>query len=65
MQKSTYCQRSEQIGLFLPEFPTDEILRDRLAGLVAEANEHLCAPERRVELHAEIVRLRSILGVVR
>jgi hypothetical protein len=65
MQKTTDCQRSEQIGLFLPERPANDVIHDRLAALVAEANEHLCAPERRVELHAEIVRLRRILEVSR
>jgi len=54
-----------QTTLHLQQRPTDDILRDRLAALVAEANEHLCAPERRVELHAEIVRLRRILEVSR
>jgi hypothetical protein len=50
-----------QLGIFLPERPTNEIIEDRLTDYVSEANEPLITPERRVELHAEIVRLRAVL----
>jgi hypothetical protein len=63
MQKTTDCQRSDQIGLFLPERPTDDILRDRLADLVERLNDPLATPEDRIVWHGEVTKLRRILGM--
>lgn len=52
---------SSQLEICLPPRPTNEILADRLAAYVDEFNEALTTPERRVELHAQIVRLRATL----
>ncbi len=40
----------------------EERLREQLAAACDEANEALVTPERRIELHGEIVRLRRLLG---
>lgn len=51
-----------QLPLYLPARPTAEIIEDRLALAVTEFNEPAVTPERRLELHSEIVRLRALLS---
>lgn len=53
---------STQAELFLPQRPTDEILRERLADAVERANATTDSAER-VELHGEIQRLRRVLSL--
>ena len=48
--------------LSLPARPADDVIRERLAVLVDRFNRPNGDAAERVELHAEIVRLRRLLG---
>lgn len=49
----------------LPPRPADDVIRERLAILVDRFNRPNTDATERVELHAEIQRLRRLLGVTR
>lgn len=52
---------SDQLQFTPSQHSADEILRDRLACAVEEFNACPGDPERRVELHVEIVQLRRLM----
>jgi hypothetical protein len=52
--------RMSQYELHLPPRPADDVLRERLAAAVEELNASTDARER-VQLHAEVTRLRRLL----
>lgn len=53
---------ADQYQLFLPERPTDDIIRERLADFVERFNAEV-DPGQRVFLHLEILELRKLLRV--
>jgi len=55
---------TDQFQLFLPDRPTDDILRERLAEYVERFNAEV-DPAQRVFLHLEIQSLRRLLRVER